>query len=174
MGERVMMGRIGRPHGVRGLVHLVSFTDPPAAIFGYRALADDSGRAVRLARAGQGEALLARIEGVADRDAAARLTNALLYADRAAMPEPDEGEFYHADLLGLSVQDESGRPLGQVAAVHDHGAGVFLEVAGEGAAPLLLPFTQKVVPLVDLATRRIVVALPDEIVVPPSATEDAA
>lgn len=167
MADRVMMGRIGRPHGVRGLVHLVSFTDPPQAIFGYRALSDEAGRAMKLSRAGRGEALLARIEGVSDRDEAARLTNAALYAERAALPEPAAEEFYHADLLGLAAIDEAGRPLGRVVEVHDHGAGVALEISGDGA-PLLLPFTRTVVPVVDVAGGRIVVSLPEEIVVPPS------
>jgi len=172
MADRVMMGRIGRPHGVRGLVHLVSFTDPPEAIFGYRALSDEAGRAMKLSRAGKGEELLARIEGISDRDAAARLTNEALYAERTALPAPDEEEFYHADLLGLAAVDEAGRPLGRVVEVHDHGAGVALEIEGSGA-PLLLPFTRAVVPLVDIAGGRIVVSLPEEIVVPPSSEQAA-
>ena len=167
-----MMGRIGRPHGVRGLVHLVSFTDPPEAIFGYRALSDEAGRAMKLSRAGKGEVLLARIEGIADRDEAARLTNQALYAERTSLPAPDEEEFYHADLLGLAAVDEAGHPLGRVVEVHDHGAGVALEIATSGA-PLLLPFTRAVVPLVDIAGGRIVVSLPEEIVVPPSSEQAA-
>jgi 16S rRNA processing protein RimM len=173
MTTRVLMARIGRPHGVRGLVHLVSYTDPPEAIFGYPVLADEAGRPCRLSRAGGGEDLLARIDGIADRDTAARLTNAPLYADRASLPEPAADEFYHADLLGLAAEDAMGRGLGRVSAVHDHGAGVFLEIVAEGAAPMLLPFTRAAVPVVDVAGGRIVVAPPAEIVVP-QAPEQAA
>jgi 16S rRNA processing protein RimM len=168
-----MMGRIGRPHGVRGLVRLVSYTDPPEAIFDYGGLQDEAGRAVTLARAGGSDGLLARIEGVADRDAAARLTNAALYADRAALPDPDAEEFYHADLLGMAAMDAAGRMLGQVTEVHDHGAGVSLEIAADGAAPLLVPFTRAAVPVVDVAGRRIVIDLPVEILVPPRAEHAA-
>lgn len=160
-----MMGRIGRPHGVRGLVRLVSYTDPPGAIFSYRMLQDELGRGLRLSRAGRGPDLLARIEGVADREAAARLTNMPLYADRASLPEPAEDEFYHADLLGLEAVDAAGRSLGRVVEVHDHGAGVSLEIASEGG-PVLLPFTRATVPTVDIVGGRIVIDLPVEIVVP--------
>jgi 16S rRNA processing protein RimM len=166
---RVLMGRIGRPHGVRGLAHLVSDTTPPEAIFGY-ALTDEQGRAVKLVRAaGGGEGLLARIDGVADRDAAAAWTNRVLYADRAALPAPAAEEFYHADLLLLRAEDASGRALGRVAEIHDHGAGVALEIVAEGAAPLIVPFTRAAVPVVDIAGGRIVVDPPPELVVEPRA-----
>jgi 16S rRNA processing protein RimM len=167
------MGRIGRPHGVRGLVHLVSYTDPPEAIFGYATLTDDAGRTLRLSRAGGAAELLARIDGIADRDAAARLTNAALYVERASLPEPEPEAFYHADLLGLAVEDSAGLPLGRVTEVHDHGAGVSLEISRDGAAPLLLPFTRAAVPVVDVAGGRIVVEPPTEIIVP-QAPEQAA
>lgn len=169
MAERVLMGRIGRPHGVRGLVRLVSYTDPPAAIFGYAALATEAGQALRLSRAGAGAELLARIAGVADRDAAARLTNAALYACRADLPAPAEEEFFHADLLGLAAEDRAGRALGRVAGVHDYGAGVSLEISGASSAALLVPFTRAAVPVVDLAGGRIVVDPPAELVVEPRA-----
>lgn len=173
MAARVLMGRIGRPHGVRGLVHLVSFTDPPEAIFAYPVLTDEAGRRVELSRSPAHGSLLARIAGAADRDAASRLTNQPLYADRTLLAEPGAGEFYHADLLGLAAVDAAGRRLGRVAAVHDHGAGAFLEIAGDGT-PLLLPFTSTCVPVVDIAGGRLVASPPEEIVVPASAEGDAA
>lgn len=161
------MGRIGRPHGVRGLVHLVSYTDPPEAIFRYATLTDQAGRRLRLAQAGRGSGLMARIDGVTDRDAAARLTNAALYVDRAALPEPDSEEFYHADLLGLAAVDAAGCALGRVVEVHDHGGGVSLEIVGDAGSPLLVPFTRAAVPVVDVAGGRLVVDPPVEIVVRP-------
>lgn len=165
----MQLGRIGRPHGVRGLVHLTSDTTPPEAIFGYP-LTDDRGRAVKLVRAaGGGDGLLARIDGVADRDAAARFTNTVLFADRAALPAPAAEEFYHADLLLLRAEDASGRVLGRVAEIHDHGAGVALEIVADGAPPLIVPFTRAAVPVVDVAGGRIVVDPPAELVVEPRA-----
>ena len=114
---------------------------------------------------------LARVEGVADRDAAARLTGTRLYAERDRLPPPDEEEYYLADLIGLRAETEAGESLGAVRAVEDHGAGVFLVL--EGPPERLVPFTRAVVPVVDLAGGRVVVVPPDEVVVPPGA-EDAA
>ena len=103
---------------------------------------------------------------VADRDTAERLVNTRLYVERAKLPPPDEDEFYLADLVGLAATAPEGRALGRVAVVHDYGAGVSLEIAGEGAA-LLVPFTRACVPQVDLAAGRLVVVPPIEVSVAP-------
>ncbi len=108
--------------------------------------------------------LLARIAGVADREAAQALRGVRLYVARAALPEPEEAEaFYHADLIGLAAEDPQGQPLGKVAAVENYGAGDYLEIERPEGEPLLIPFTQAAVPLVDLNAGRIVVAPPEEI-----------
>jgi len=173
--SRVLLGVIGRPHGVRGLVRVQSFTGRPEAIAGYGPLTDEAGtRSFRLEIVTPGEMPVVRIAGVADRDAAARLTGTRLYVERAALPPADEDEYYLADLVGCAVVDEAGAALGTVAAVHDHGAGAFLEVAREGGPALLLPFTRAAVPVVDLAARRLVVVPPAEEVVPPSAAREGA
>ena len=78
-----------------------------------------------------------------------------LWADRAALPALGDDEFYHADLIGLEVVDPGGAVLGRVRAIHDHGAGDILEVAGP-AGVLLIPFTRAAVPTIDLAAGRIV------------------
>jgi 16S rRNA processing protein RimM len=166
-GKRILVGEIGRPHGVRGLVKLRSFTADPAAIAGYGPLTDEAGtRRFELTLLAEG---LAQIEGVADRDAAARLTGTLLYAERDRLPPPDEEEYYLADLIGLRAETEAGESFGAIRAVEDHGAGAFLVL--EGPPERLLPFTRAVVPVVDLAGGRVVVVLPDEVVVPPGAED---
>ncbi|WP_043360686.1 ribosome maturation factor RimM [Belnapia sp. F-4-1] len=168
-GTRILVGEIGRPHGVRGLVKLRSFTADPAAIAGYGPLTDEAGvRHFGITLLAEG---LARVEGIADRDAAARLTGTLLYAERDRLPPPDEEEYYLADLIGLRAETEAGEGLGAIRAVEDHGAGAFLVL--EGPPERLVPFTRAAVPVVDLAGGRVVVVLPDEVVVPPTA-EDAA
>jgi 16S rRNA processing protein RimM len=167
-GRRILVGEIGRPHGVRGLVRLRSFTADPAAIAGYGPLTDEAGaRRFAITLLGGG---IARIEGVADRDAAARLTGTRLYTERDRLPPPGEEEFYLVDLIGLAVETEAGQALGRVAAVEDHGAGAFLVVT-DGRAEHLLPFTRAVVPVVDLAAGRLVAAPPAEVVVPPAPEE---
>jgi 16S rRNA processing protein RimM len=101
-----------------------------------------------------------RLRGIADRDAAERLRNIKLFVPRTRLPAPEADEFYHADLIGLPVFDTKDRQLGTVAAMHNFGAGDLLEVQPAAGTAVLLTFTQAVVPVVDLASRRIVVEPP--------------
>ena len=159
------MGVIGRPHGVRGLVHVQSFTAEPTALADYAPLYDDKGRRWSLAWRGDGVAELRDEQGrvLPDRTAAERLTNLRLYVDRAQLPPPGEEEFYLADLVGLEARDAEGRPHGRVVQVHDYGAGASLELARDGASSLIVPFTRAAVPEVDIAAGRLVVVPPTEV-----------
>jgi 16S rRNA processing protein RimM len=167
--KRILMGEIGRPHGVRGLVKLRSFTADPAAIASYGPLTDEAGtRRFALTLLAEG---LARIEGVADRDAAQKLTGMKLYIERDRLPPPEEeDEFYLADLIGLAARDRSGNAFGTVRAVEEHGAGAFLALETP-RGEVLLPFTKACVPVVDLAGGFVTVVPPDEVLV---REEDAA
>jgi 16S rRNA processing protein RimM len=172
--RRILLGVIGRPHGVRGLLHVVSHTQDPASLAEYGTLDDGTGRCFVLRWRGEGVAALAElVDGrevpVTDRDAAARLTNTRLYIDRDRLPTPEAEEFYLADLLGLSAQDAAGAMLGTVAQVHDYGAGVSLEIARAAGPAMLVPFTRAAVPLVDVAAGRITIVPPDEIAAGPQA-----
>lgn len=165
--RRILMGVVGRPHGVRGLVHVNSYTADPADLAGYGPLLDDAGRAWTLAWCASGVAELRDAAGrpVQDRGAAERLVNTKLWMDRDRLPPPEEGEFYLADLVGMAALDPAGAQVGRVTVVHDYGAGTSLEIERPGAAPLLVPFTHACVPHVDPAAGTLVVAEPDEIMV---------
>ncbi|HEX7007499.1 MAG TPA: ribosome maturation factor RimM [Alphaproteobacteria bacterium] len=159
---RICVGVIGAPRGVRGELRIKSYTAEPAALAGYGALTDESGRRefrVRVLDC-QGDMLVARIEGVEDRDAAEALKGVRLYVARAALPAPGEDEYYEADLIGLAAETVDGTALGTVRAVKDFGAGPLLELVPRGGRPVLVPFTRAVVPVVDLAGRRVVVDPP--------------
>lgn len=163
--HRILLGVIGRPHGVRGLVKVTSHTADPAALTAYGPLSDDRGRRFVLRWRGEGVAEVEQqVSGatlkVADRTAAEKLTNTRLYIDRAQLPEPEEEEFYLADLIALTAVDVEGRVLGRIGTVHDYGAGASLEIVHDGAAPLLVPFTRAAVPQVDVAGGRVVVDVP--------------
>ncbi|MCH6587046.1 MAG: ribosome maturation factor RimM [Proteobacteria bacterium] len=162
--ERLCVGVIAGAHGVRGLVKIKSFTADPADLTAYGPLTDESGaRRYQVAVTGRAKGvLLARIEGVGDRDAARALRGARLYVARAALPEPEDEEYYHADLIGLAVEDRAGAPLGRVAAVQNFGAGDILEIERPDQGTLLVPFTKAAVPLVDPAGGRVVVEPPEE------------
>ena len=178
-GSRVCLGVMVGAHGVRGLVKVKPFTEVPEDVAAYGPVSDKAGRrSWTLEVAGRGKGVvLVRVQGVKDRDAAQALHGTELYVAREALPAPEEAEtFYHADLIGLRVEDEAGRDLGRVAAVENYGAGDFIEVEGAagragrgGARTRLLPFTRQVVPLVDLAGGRLVVVPPEEVEVPPQA-----
>jgi len=160
---RVCLGQIGAAHGVRGEVRLHSFTADPAAIVSYGPLETEDGRIVEIeAMRPAKDHFVARLSGIADRDAAERLKNIKLYVPRERLPEPDEpDEFYHADLVGLRVVDRGGAPIGTVVAVHNFGAGDLIEMQPEtGSKTELLPFDAATVSEVDLASGRLVVELP--------------
>lgn len=166
MTDRVLIARIGAPHGIRGEVRLFAFGEDPGALLDY-ALTDASGaRAFRITtlRAAK-DHFVARLKGVDDRTAAEAFTNTDLYVSRDALPPAeDEDTFYHADLIGLAVEDPSGARLGTVTGMFDFGAGDILEYAPQdGGKTQLVPFTKAVVPVVDIAARRLVVDMPSEI-----------
>ena len=163
MAERICVGRIGAAHGTRGEVKLWSFTADPLAVADYGALESEDGKRVfeietlRPAK----DFLVARFAGIADRSAAEALRNLELYVARDRLPPPELDEFYHADLIGLAVMDARGESLGTVAAIHNFGAGDIIEVKPPlGGTTFMLPFTEAVVPVVDVAGGRIVVEPP--------------
>lgn len=162
-GPLILVGAIAGAFGVKGEVRLKSFTAEPGAVADYAPLSTEDGRAfgVRITRPIKG-GLAARLTGVATREQAEALKGTALYVPRERLPALPHDEFYHADLIGLAVQDPGGAPLGLVRAVHDHGAGDVLEIRAEGGNSLLLPFTRAVVPTVDLAAGRIVADPPAE------------
>jgi 16S rRNA processing protein RimM len=167
--RRILLGVIGRPHGVRGLLRVTSYTADPAALAAYGALTDDAGRRFTLRWQGEGIAEISElVDGtpvpVRDRTEAGRLVNVRLWIERDRLQPAGDDEFYLADLIGLAAVTEDGRELGQVAAVHDYGGGACLEIG-----TLLLPFSRACVPAIDLAAGRLTVSPPAEIVVPPGA-----
>lgn len=156
--DKVCLGTIVGVHGVQGAVRIKSFTADPAAVAAYGEVSDESGaRRFRVKVLGQARgAVLARLSGVADRDAAEALRGLRLYVARAALPETKEDEFYHADLIGLPVETRDGARLGAVSAVHNFGAGDILELRDESGRELLLPFSDATIPEIDFANGRIV------------------
>ncbi len=169
-GQRILMGVVGRPHGVRGLVRVHSYAAVPSDLTAYGALHDDRGKLWTVRWRGEGIAELVDEDGrsLSDRDAASALVNRRLYVDRDLLPDPDEEEFYVADLVGLSARERIEgieHPMGTVLAVHDYGAGTSLEIGHVGRS-VMLPFTRACVPEIDLAAGRLLIVRPDEIEMP--------
>lgn len=164
--DKVCIAKIGAAHGVRGEVRLWPFTEDPSSVASYGALSTKDGKRhfeIASARAAK-DHLVARIKGVDTREAAEALNGLELYVAREKLPATDDDEFYHADLIGLAAVTPQGDALGHIIAVHNFGAGDIIEIALNGGGETkLLPFTNAVVPTVDLATRRAIIALPQEV-----------
>jgi 16S rRNA processing protein RimM len=162
-GPRVLLGRIAGAHGLRGEVIVHAFTASPGDIAAYGPLGDVAGAhswrltVVRVTDKG----VIARLSGVTDRTAAEALKGTELWVERRSMPKPEDGEFYHADLVGLAAVAPDGATIGTVVGVHNFGAGDLLELRlPEGRRTELVPFTEAFVPEVDIAGGRIVVVMP--------------
>jgi 16S rRNA processing protein RimM len=161
----VCVAEIGAAHGIAGEVRLRAFTEDAMAVTQFGPLQSEDGREVKIASLRPGkDCLIARITGVADRTAAERLRNVKLYVPREKLPAIDEPEtYYHADLIGLAAVGPDGAAFGHVVAVQNFGAGDLLEIAPAAGGPtLLLPFTDAVVPKVDVVNRRVIVNPPAE------------
>jgi 16S rRNA processing protein RimM len=164
MSGDILLAVVIGAQGLKGEVRVKTFTQTPEALTQYGALHAKDGREFRVTglRAGKnGEAVIA-LAGTADRVSAEALKGVELFVSRGALPAPDEGEFYHADLIGLRAEDELGRVIGTVEAVHNFGAGDVIAIARDDGDTVLLPFTRATVPDVDLKAARIVVAVPED------------
>ena len=162
---KICIGVVVGAQGIKGAVRIKPFTDRPEAVAAYGPVSDEQGlRRFEVKIVGQARGVVtAQLSGVTDRSAAEALKGLRLYVPRSALPAPEAEEFYHADLIGLRAELRDGRAAGRVTAVHDHGAGTYLEIARAGGRPLILPFTRRAVPVVDLAGARLVIDPPEEI-----------
>lgn len=153
----VALARVEKPHGVRGAVRVRPYGDPESlAAYGPVMLPGGRRAGVRVLSTGRGTALCA-IEGIADRDAAEALRGTNLAVPRSALPTPEDGSFYHADLIGLSARDPAGEEWGRVVAVHNFGAGDIVEVQPSQGTSALVPFTRESVLKVDLESGCLVI-----------------
>jgi 16S rRNA processing protein RimM len=161
----ICVARIGAAHGVRGAVKLWTFTEDPLAVQRYGPLlTKDGARQFEVTHAREAkDHLVATLKGVATREDAERLNGIELYIAREKLPDTSEDEYYHADLIGLAAVTADDAPIGRVIAIHNFGAGDIIEIAPPHGATMLLPFTNAVVPTVDLAGGRVLIELPEQI-----------
>ena len=161
--RRILLGRIVGAHGLCGEVLIHSYAEVPESIAAYGPLLDQaSGKTFTITHAKPtAKGVLARLAGIEDRNAAEALKGLELYVPRERLPPPADGEFYHADLIGLSAVDAEGKAFGRIVAVHNFGAGDLIEIALAGGAKTeLIAFTDATVPSLDLAAGRAVITLP--------------
>ncbi len=161
----ICVGRIIAAHGIKGMVKIFSHAQNPDTLTELGPLFDANGkREFRISKLSpQGNAFLAAIEGVTDRNAAEALKDTDLYLPRDKLPPLPEGKFYYNDLIGLEARDTDGRKLGGIIALHNYGAGDILEVKPETGESLLLPFSASTVVEVDIDGGFVMLKIPDEI-----------
>jgi 16S rRNA processing protein RimM len=164
-GKRLLMGRIGAAHGIKGEVRIQSFTADPLALKDYGPLATNRpGLTIEIEAArATTNVLVARLKGITDRTAAEKLNGVELYVERDRLPPADEDDYYHADLIGLEARLADGTVLGTVAAIPNFGASDLLEVRDTRTGDTFLyPFTRAVVPEVHVAEGYLVIEAPIE------------
>ena len=147
-GKRVALAAVAGAHGVRGEVRLKLFAESAESLARYsRMIVAGVERAARIQPDAKGAT--ARFEGIADRSAAEGLRGALVEVERDALPALDEGEYYHADLIGLTCFSHGGETVGSVVAVENFGAGDLLEIEKTDGKRALIPFRDGIADLVD-------------------------
>ena len=138
--RRISLAAIAGAHGVRGEVRLKLFSDGVDSLAAHQTLYVGGASRRLLAVRASGKTAVARFEGVDDRSAAEALRGSLVEVDRSALPPLEEGEYYHADLIGLPCVDGEGRDWGRVVAVENFGAGDLLEIELGDGKRSLIPF----------------------------------
>jgi 16S rRNA processing protein RimM len=164
----IELGRIGAPFGVRGWVHIDSHTDPPEGVLGYPQWVLRLGTGERVTRQlAQSQTrdgrLVARFEGIDNREAAAALTGATIEVERSQLPPTGEREYYRADLIGLVVRNVEGTELGTVRHFVDAPSGALMVVRDATGAERWVPAVPQFLRRVDLAAGSIVVDWPAEL-----------
>jgi len=145
---RIALAAVAGAHGIKGEVRLKLFSDSVESLSQHKKLyVGDVER--RLVSVRDGKMAVARFEGVSDRGAAEALRGSLVEIDRAALPALSEGEYYHADLIGLAAVDRDGNEVGSVVAVENYGAGDLLEIETAAGKRSLIAFKPGIADLVD-------------------------
>ena len=151
--RRIALAAVAGAHGVKGELRLKLFSDSAESLAAHEKLYV-GGTERRLLAIRDGKMAVARFEGISDRSAAEALRGSLVEVEREALPALEDGEYYHADLIGLNVADAAGISLGTVVAVDNYGAGDLLEIERDGGKRSLIPFSPGIA---DLDDNRIVV-----------------
>ena len=156
----IMVAKADGAFGVRGEIRLTAFTEDPGALLRYGTLRREDGSLGLTLSAGRvvKDGVIARAAEVETREQAQALRGLRLYVDRAILPEPDEDEYYLADLIGLAAVSPEGAALGRIRAVNNFGAGDLLEIQPDDGSPSWWsPLTCEAVPEVRIAAGEVVV-----------------
>ena len=159
--ERIIVGRVGAAHGIRGELRIIPLTDFPERFAALReVMVGDELLHIESVKP-QGKNFLMRFREYAVREDAQRLTGRLLTVARAEAAPLDDGEYYVFDIVGLTVYDEEDNELGTVENVLRTGSNDVYAVRSEDGREILIPALRKVVRAIDVAGGRMTVRLPE-------------
>jgi len=147
--RRIALAAVAGAHGVKGEVRLKLFSDSVESLSRYQKLHVGGAERRLLAIRDSGKTAVARFEGISDRSDAEALRGSLVEVERSHLPALEEGEYYHADLMGLPAVDGQGDALGKVVAVENYGAGDLLEIELKDGKKSLIPFRPGIADLED-------------------------
>lgn len=147
--RRIALAAVAGAHGVKGEVRLKLFSESADSLSRHQKAYLGSVERRLLSIRNSGKTAVARFEGVSDRSSAEALRGSLVEVDRSALPPLEEGEYYHADLIGLPAVDAQGTAVGTVVGVENFGAGDLLEVEGTSGKRSLIPFSDGIADIVE-------------------------
>jgi len=168
MSELVCIAAIIGAFGVKGDVKIKTFTEDPVNCVAYGPLLDEAGHVVLTPHSHRvmKDFIVIKAPEVQSREAAEALKSTKLFVPRAALPEPEEDDFYYSDLIGLDVKSSDGKRVGTVTAIHEFGAGDMIEITPhkdkktkKRAASFFHPFTKQATPKVDIKAGRIIIVI---------------
>ena len=164
MTRDVLLAAIIGAHGLKGEVKVKTFTASPGAIARYGALHDKTGTRFEIVRVdpGKKDDAVVAFKHVTTRNAAEALKSTELFVTRDALPDADDGEFYHTDLIGLRAEDAQGHTLGTVSAILNFGAGDVIVIHRADGDEMLLPFSHDVVPTIEIENGRVILVVPPD------------
>ena len=147
--RRIALAAVAGAHGIKGEVRLKLFSESAVSLAKHEKLIVGGAERRLISVRDSGKTAVARFEGVNDRSVAETLRGSLIEIDRSALPPLEEGEYYHADLIGLGAVDREGRPVGTVVSVENFGAGDLLEIELADGKRSLIPFREGIADLED-------------------------
>ena len=165
-GKKILVGKISNPHGIKGWVKVISFTDPIENILSYKkwTISDNETEKTYCLEDSriQGNKIVIKLEGVNNRDDADLLKNLQIEINRSDLPELEENSYYWEDLVDFNVIDIKGNPVGKVDSLFRTGSNDVLVIINETKERLLVPFImEEVIKYVDLAKELISIDWPE-------------
>jgi 16S rRNA processing protein RimM len=158
MNKRICIAKIVNVHGIKGEVKIKTYTISDNDIFTFKAIYDEENNLYNIKKSGVSKGcIIARINDLKDRNESTKLVGKELFIEREELPEINDEEFYHSDLIGLDIVDLDRKRLGSVKAIHNFGNSDILEIEfTKSVNNNLFPFTREIFPEINIKENYVV------------------